>query len=264
MRKLRVTTRALLAICLLGVGGCELTQPFNVNGREGAQALSYETLMRVGAAAHAGGDLANAIAIYRQAAVVNPAAAAPFDAAGNALSQMGQINEAILAYKSALERDGHDAEALRGLAKAYLLTARPELAGAPLAAAYTDSPDDPKLLQLLGVSEDLLGQHGEAQARYRRGLELLPNDPGLILNLALSLTITGEYTQAIALLRPLATGPTATPRQRQCLALVYGLAGDRVAAREVALPDLDPSSVEHNLGFMDGCEICHRRRGAEP
>ena len=42
---------------------------------------------------------------------------------------MGQANEAILTYQSALERQPRDPEALRGLAKAYLKTARPELAG---------------------------------------------------------------------------------------------------------------------------------------
>ena len=106
---------------------------------------------------------------------------------------MGQVNEAIIAYNSGLARNARDPEALRGLARAYLLSGRPQLAGDPLSTAYKDTPNDPKLLQLIGVADDFTGQHDEAQARYRRGLELLPRDPGLLVNLALSLAVTGNY-----------------------------------------------------------------------
>jgi Flp pilus assembly protein TadD len=44
----------------------------------------------------------------------------------------------------------------------------------------------------------------------------------------------------------------ATSRERQTLALIYGLKGDRKAAQQLALVDLDPASVEHNLAFYDG------------
>src|SRR5205823_3514020 len=97
-----------------------------------------------------------------------------------------------------------DPEALRGLARALLMTGKPELAGKPLAIAFENTPDDAKLLQLIGVGDDLAGQHEEAQARYRRGLELLPRDPALSVNLALSLALTGNYPEAIAILRPIA------------------------------------------------------------
>ena len=88
---------------------------------------------------------------------------------------------------------------------------------------------------LIGVADDFIDQHGEAQARYRRGLELAPGDAGLTVNLALSLALTGDYDQAIARLRPLAGGPSGTPHDRQTLALIYGLKGDRRAAEKPAL-----------------------------
>jgi Flp pilus assembly protein TadD len=246
----------LFALCLFALGGCEEAsvgdlQPLNINGREGAHPLKYDTLMRVGAAARAGGDLASAVSIYRRAATIEQLNPAPFVAAGNVLTEMNQIDEAILAYKSALDRVANDPEALRGLAKAYLRTARPELAGAPLSVAYKQTPDDPKLLQLIGVADDFIGQHKEAQARYHRGLELLPADPALTVDLALSLALTGNYPEAIGLLRPVAIAPTASPRERQTLALVYGLAGDQAAAEQMARRDLDQTSVQHNLAYYD-------------
>jgi len=256
MKRFSAAPLPLLALCLFVLGGCAEfaafdINPFNVNGREGAKPLDYDTLMRIGAAAKAGGDLPNAVALYRRAAVIDPSVPAPFVAVGNTLMEMGQIDEAVLAYKSALDRVANDPEALRGLAKAYLRTGRPELAGAPLSAAYRQTPDDPKLLQLIGVADDYIGQHREAQARYRRGLELLPHDPALTVDLALSLALTGNYAEAVGVLRPLAIAPTGTPRERQTLALIYGLAGDRVAAEKMARRDLDAASVQHNLAYYE-------------
>src|SRR5207248_7750890 len=121
----------------------------------------------------------------------------------------------------------------------------------PLAIAFEDTPNDPKLLQLIGVADDLMGQHGEAQARYRRGLELAPGDPVLSLNLALSLALTGNYDEAIARLGPIAAAPISSPRERQTRALIYGLKGDRQRAAQLGLLDLDPAAVQHNLAYYE-------------
>src|SRR5438477_487162 len=212
MNVLKVASSIFVALSCAVLVACEDVpwhiDPLAINGRDGGSSpLDYPTLMRIGAAARAGGDLANALQLYRRAASLQTDAAAPFVAIGNTLIEMGQVNEAIIAYNSALDRQARDPEALRGIAKAYLKTARPELAGKPLAIAFEDTPNDPKLLQLIGVADDLMGQHGEAQARYRRGLELAPGDPVLSLNLALSLALTGNYDEAIARLGPIAAGP---------------------------------------------------------
>lgn len=226
--------------------------PWSTNGRDGGGAVvSYPALMRIGAAAEAGGDPGAAVGLFRRAAEMNDDSPAPLVGAANALLELGQVNEAIVALTSALKRGPHDPEALRALAKAYLKTGRPALAASPLEVAFQDTPNDPKLLQLIGVSDDLLGQHREAQARYRRGLELKPADPALALNLALSLALTENYDEAVATLRPIATAPTAGPRERQTLALIYGLKGDRPLAAQIGRVDLDPASLDHNLAYYD-------------
>ncbi len=262
MKRFDKAAAVLLALGLLVLTGCETTSlpanpvspldPLATNGRDGGgKELSYAAVMRIGAAAHADGDFATAVGLYRRASEMDTHAPAPFVAAGNTLLEMGEVNEAIVAYNSALARDGHDREALRGLARAYLMTGKPELAGQPLGLAFQDTPDDPKLLQLIGVADDFAGQHEEAQARYRRGLELLPNDPGLSLDLALSLALTGNFPEAIARLQPIAMSPAASPRERQTLALIYGLEGDRGAAERMGKLDLDPASVQRNLTYYD-------------
>ena len=83
-------------------------------------------------------------------------------------------------------------------------TGKPELALTPLSKAMEASPDDPKLLLLLGVTKDLAGSHWEAQGYYRNGLVRAPGDPSLTVDLALSLAISGNYPNAISVLQPLA------------------------------------------------------------
>jgi len=258
MKRVEAAASACLVLGLLMLSGCEApfwnVDPLNIDGRAegvGGKPLDYATVMRLGAAAHAGGDLPTAVGLYRRAAALAPLTPAPFVAAANTLLEMDEVSEAIVAYQSALTRTGNDPEALRGLARAFLMTGKPELAGQPLALAYKETPDDPKLLQLIGVADDFVGQHEEAQARYRRGLELVPADPALSLNLALSLALTGNFAEAVAVLAPIATARNSAPRERLTLALIYGLQGDRRAAEHIARVDLDHEAVQRNLAYYD-------------
>ncbi|HZT89750.1 MAG TPA: tetratricopeptide repeat protein [Stellaceae bacterium] len=246
----------MLGMAATGLAGCAdfpvHLDPLNVQrGAGGGKEPSYDALMHIADVARASGDLPNAVSVYRHAAAVAPRRAEPFAKLGDTLLEMGSVNEAIRTYNSALERDGHNPDALRGLAKAYLKTGRPELADKPLSTAYQDAPNDPKVLLLIGVANDYNGQHREAQKRYRQALGLRPGDPALTIDLALSLALTENYPEAIALLRPLATGPGGTPAERQTLALIYGLQGDRRQAEQLARADLDAASVQHNLAFYE-------------
>lgn len=245
------------ALSLIGLTGCEEVtslhlDPLSTQGRNGnAPVVTYEAIMHVAGASRSGGDYANAISMYRHAAKMEPLRPEPLIALGDTLLEMGQANEAVLNYNAALSANPRSPEALRGLAKAYLKTGRPDLAGSPLAAAYQDTPNDPKLLMLIGVADDFIGRHEDAQGRYAQALKLAPADRAVSLNLALSLALSERYGEAVGLLLPIVRGPGATPRERQTLALIYGIKGDQVAARQLALVDLDPASADHNLAFYE-------------
>ena len=243
-----------MIFAVLGLAGCG-TYPFHLdlqsaNGRDGGGAVpSYDSLMRIGAAARGGGDLPNALGVYRRASEVDPLNPAPLVAAGDVLLEMGSVDEAIVSYNNALIRNGQDLPALLGLARAFLKTGKPTLALDPLNKAYALSPDDPKVLLLFGVAKDFSGEHAEAQAWYRRGLAAAPNDPALTVNLALSLALSGDYNSAIAALQPVAMAPGGSPQERQTLALIYGLRGNVAEAARLNRLDLDDASVEHNLAY---------------
>src|SRR5690349_1199863 len=106
---------------MLAVAGCVSSpvnlDPLSVNGRDGGGPTpTYPMLMRIGAAARAGGDLPNAVGVYRRAAEMAPQDPAPLIAAGDVLLQMGSVNEAIVSYNAALVRPGDNQGAQVGLA----------------------------------------------------------------------------------------------------------------------------------------------------
>jgi Flp pilus assembly protein TadD len=241
-------------VSALMLAGCVTTpihlDPLSVEGRDGGGPIpTYAMLMRIGAAAQSGGDLPNALGVYRRAAELAPQDPAPLIAAGDVLLQMGNVNEAIVSYNAALVRPGDSRGAQIGLARAFLKTGKPQLALTPLSKAMEASPEDPKLLLLLGVTKDLAGSHLEAQAYYRDGLVRAPGDPGLTVDLALSLAISGDYPQATSVLQPLAMSPAGTAQERQTLALIYGLSGNTREAARLGRIDLDDASVEQNLAY---------------
>ncbi len=100
--------------------------------------------MRIANASRSARDFGNAVNLYRHAAELEPTKTEPLVALGGTLADMGKIDEAIVNYNAALKISPHDGEALRGLARAYLKTGRPDLASDPLALAFHDTPNDPE------------------------------------------------------------------------------------------------------------------------
>jgi Flp pilus assembly protein TadD len=255
MRQFQSAAALSLMLGLIGLAGCEDTpslqlDPLATSGRTGsAPPITYDAVMHIAAASRGAGDYGNAVNLYRHAAVMQSTNPEPLTALGDTLFDMGNVDEAITTYNAALKLSPSAPGALRGLAKAYLRTGRPDLAGNPLAVAYQYTPNDPKLLLLIGVADDFIGQHVDAQGRYHQGLQYAPADRALMLDLALSLALSEKFDEAIGLLRTNAYGPGATPQERQTLALIYGLKGDERTARELARMDLDATSVDHNLAF---------------
>jgi Flp pilus assembly protein TadD len=245
------------ALGLIGLSGCEQVStlrldPLTTDGRDGnAPPVSFSAVLHIADVASSAGDYGNAISLYRHAAEMEPGNPAPLVGLGDTLLAAGQADDAILNYNAALKLNPRVGGALRGLAKAYLKTGRPDLAANPLAFAYQDTPNDPKLLMLIGVADDFIGQHRDAQSRYLQGLKLAPGDRALTLNMALSLALSERFNEAIGYLQPLVHTPGATARERQTLALIYGLKGDQKAARQLALVDLAPAAADHNLAFYE-------------
>lgn len=141
-------------------------------------------------------------------------------------------------------------EAAHGLGNALIAMNQPKAALTQFEHAMMER-DDPRTYSGIGVAYDMLGQHGAAQAYYRTGLEAHPNNPGLLNNLGLSLAVTGKHDDAIKVLEKAAALPKSTSRNRLNLALAYGLAGDNERAAQIARVDLDEASVRSNLAYYE-------------
>src|SRR5258708_18096158 len=162
-------------------------------------------MMRIAEAPRSAGHPGSAIGLYRRAGADQPDRPEQRIGLGGVLAEAGAFNEAIAAYNDALKLAPANLEALRGLANALLQSDRPQMAVTPLAQALAQDPSDARLYNALGVIADLAGDHQGAQARYRQGLGITPENMALANNLALSLALTEDYPAAISLLESLST-----------------------------------------------------------
>jgi len=239
---------AAVAALLAGCG----TAP-NAGVRNGTERLAAEssagTLLRVGDAARAAGDLGTAIQLYQRAAAAAPQDAVPLTRLAAALTDAQAYTEASGAYAQAATLAPGDPEIEHGTGRILLLTGKPLLALPHLEAALAKRGDDPKLYNALGLAHDLAGRHDLAQAAYRQGLARSPSNPALLNNLGLSQALAEDFPAAIDTLSALAALPAATARHRQNLALAYGLAHETAKAAAVARTDLDERAVKNNLAY---------------
>lgn len=201
-------------------------------------------------AARAVHDYTSAIGIYKKIVASNPADIAAAVELGQTQLEAGEIEDAIATFQSVPAESKSTLAAQLGLERAYLMLSQPEKALAYANSALAiDSKSAPALIGR-GVALDLLSRHTEAQACYRNALVLDPQDIPARSDLSLSLAMTGQFDEAITIMTALARSPSATPRLRQNLALIYGLKGDTVMARGLSRIDLDERTTDDNLKFF--------------
>jgi Flp pilus assembly protein TadD len=165
---------------------------------------------------------------------------------GDALTSLDRYDQAQLAYDQALQRDGNSAGALVGLGR-LRLASDPAQAETFFLNAIRADPRNTTALNDLGVARDLQGRHVEAQDAYRRALGINPELSSAVVNMALSLAMTGRGEEGVRLLRPLAEGPNASPKIRHDLAAALTMAGRRTEAQQILSADLSPDDVRKAL-----------------
>src|SRR5262249_22671697 len=155
------------------------------------------------------------------------------------LYRLGDFRGANDVYAQALRLDPANDEAMRNMGKTLVALDRPKEAVDQYRVAMVRQPRDPRVLNGLGVALDMTGDHRAAQQNYYAAQRAAPDDVNVQYNLGLSLALSGDFTPSLATLEPLVSSPRATPRNRQNLALVYGLMGNEERAVYYARQDLD-------------------------
>jgi Flp pilus assembly protein TadD len=239
----------IAAFLLIGMAACAQGDQAARSGEAAGDKEVIAAMMRAGDASAKRGDYGAAAAFYRRAQNADPKAVEPLLGLGEALVAAGVARESADAFRRALTIDPNDPRALRGLGNALIGQDQADLSIAEFEKALAINPKDYRAYSGLGVAHDSMAEHTKAQEYYYAGLTIAPDDVTLRNNLGLSLAFAGHYKGAIEILRPLALRPGASARDRQNLALAYGLSGDVDQAKKFARMDMDSREVERNLSY---------------
>lgn len=247
-KKFNVAAAAAAAALLTG---CAMSDILDSSGEKSAkdEKSVAAAMMRAGEASRQRGDLSAAVAFFKRAHRAEPEQIDPLIGLGEALVAAGLGKEAANAFRKALTIDQNSVRALRGLGNALIAQDQLDLAVEQFQKALAVDARDYRAYSGLGVAYDSMAKHETAQEFYYSGLEIAPDDIMLRNNLGLSLAFAGHYKAAIGVLRPLALRPSASPRDRQNLALAYGLSGDTKEAKRFARMDMDSKAVERNMNY---------------
>jgi len=180
---------------------------------------------------HDRGDLNLAAGICNRAHEISPTDPAPLIELARVMEDMEMTQSAEEAYRAALLLDPGHNDALYGLGKIYIDQQRYDLAMEPLQAAAAQDTDDPRIYNALGVIMDQQGQHADAQAYYREGLEHSPRNVSLRNNLGLSMVLDGQPEEGLAMLRDVAAEPAAGATTGRNLEMASQIAAQSVAAK---------------------------------
>jgi len=106
---------------------------------------------------------------------------------------------AFSAFQSVVKLDKDHAPAWAQLAKLYMSEGQVNLADAALRETLRIKPDDPLVLDLIGTTLSLMGEHGAAQSCYGRANTKKPGFPPFMQNLANNLVYHGDTAGANAI-----------------------------------------------------------------
>lgn len=190
----------------------------------------YAINLRVGHNALKNNNYSAATQIFRRLHDTMPRRLEPLLGLGDALFAQKAYNEAADAFRTALALKSDDHTARRGLGEALVQSGRVQDGIMHLERALANGKKA-SLFNKIGVAHEIDGAPETAQAYFRSGLALHPDNIPLRNNLALSLALSGNYPEAVSQMRRVLEHPAANRRHRMNLAFVHGMSGDFEAAQ---------------------------------
>lgn len=258
---------AAAACALLALSACApnsvrtpLEPTMTAEAEAAGEQSRYGTLLRMARSTREGGDPAASVQLYRQAVALEPDRPEAYVLLGDALIELEAYQDAARTFEQAIAKDERSAAAHRGYGRALVGLRRPESAVGHYRSATELAPRDIQAWNGLGVAYDMTGEHASAEAAYRQGLQVAPDSILLRNNLGLSLALAGRHDEGIEMLSSVIAEPGARARNRQNLALAYGLKGDIAAAERISRIDLENDAVKNNLAYYQSIRAVDDRR----
>lgn len=168
----------------------------------------------------------------------------------NALSQNGQTPQAMAVLRAGVITYPQDREIASAYGKVLAMNGRFDEAMNVLKGAQRPDTPDWRLMSAQAAIYDQMGQNVKARSLYKQALKIAPDDPSLLNNLGLSYLLSNDLPEAEYTLRQAAALPGADSRVRQNLALVLGVQGKYDEAIQVAQAELDPRQAEANIAYL--------------
>jgi len=205
-----------------------------------------------------GGNVEEALAEYRRAQKLDPAASAIRVETARLLREMGRLDEALAEAKAAVALDDDDTDAHQTLAQLEQIQASGPDAESALkrAAAQYEAvvrkrpTDGQSLLNLAGIYGQLQ-QHEDAARAWELYLALDPGNFEAHIQRGTHLLLAGETEKAEAALRAALELQPGSARAYQILGDIYGHADktDEAVANYRKALEIDPANVRIRLGL---------------
>lgn len=167
-----------------------------------------------------------------------------------ALRADGRTGQAVEVLQRAMVQFPRDAGIASAYGKALAENGDFDEALKVVRAANDPRVPDWRLTSAEGAIHDQLGNPGEARRLYQAALKLAPEEPSVLNNLGLSYVFTSELGRAEATLKRAVASPRADSRVRQNLALVVGLQGRFEEADRLAAAELPPEEAKANVAYL--------------
>ncbi|MBL0941686.1 MAG: tetratricopeptide repeat protein [Alphaproteobacteria bacterium] len=222
----------------------------NMPNIENLSEKAQNQLLRVAESMKKAGDCGTAIKFYKDIVYSEPQNSQANIGLAQCLVEMKKYSEASEVLNHFLLDQPHNTQVRMELGKVYIAGHNPEMALNEFILILSHDPQSTSAQNGVGVCNDFLGQHQKAQNSYYKALETTPNHHGILANLGLSYILDGKYEKGINILEPLAKRFQATPRDRQNLALAYGLSGNMGKAAQLFRIDLDDTDVRTNIAYI--------------
>jgi Flp pilus assembly protein TadD len=226
---------AISAILFLGLCGCQ-TDMSEITGSLGDKAEKTAP--------------ARSLESYRDRYRSNPNDTEAALSYGKALRASGQRSQAVAVLEQATIAHPSDKALLAGFGRALADNGNFQQAFDVLGRAH--SPEDPdwRILSAQGAVLDQLGRGEEARQYYAHALRIVPDEPSVLSNLALSYVLSKDLAKAEEILRRANARAVAGPRVRQNLALVVGLRGNMAEAESLVKEGRPPEEAAANVAYL--------------
>ena len=226
----------LSAVLLLGLCGCQTDGLSDITGSLGDRAEKAAP--------------ARSLDYYRDRHQANPNDAEAALNYGKALRAAGQRAQAVAVLEQATIAHPGDKALLAGFGRALADNGNFKQAFDVLGTAH--SPEDPdwRILSAQGAVLDQLGRNEEARQYYASALRIVPDEPSVLSNLALSYVLSKDLPKAEETLRRAVSRSDADPRVRLNLALVVGLRGHMAEAESLAKEGRPPEEAAANVAYL--------------